>query len=232
MSLRNILCGLILAFNCSLSCTEEDQIKEYGIVIFPSAEVAVKAAKMNTELQKLSGSEDPTNFWHVSLYHLACSRSDLNHIIGQLKALPLELFDLKFKDVYCTADRWIDWGMENTEPLHELHRKIVKIARPYKKWPLQRASDIYETLLPDKQAQVNTYGVSGVLELYTPHMTLFYRYPADTTLQEAAKQFAIENSEVEMSGNASSIGLVELGYNGNITKIIKCINLRTTQIIS
>ncbi len=221
---RFFYCTAMIVSLINASFSAEEGIKEYGIVVLPSAEIAVKAAEMNTEFATKLGN-NPGNFWHVTLYHLACSEASLTKIVDELSKLEIEPFQLEFKNIYSTADRWIDWGMKNTDPLHELHRKVIEIASSHRMRPLDRARDIYEDLSPDRKAQVDAYGVSGVLEFYNPHMTLFYRYPPDATLQGVAAEFARDNGDAEMNGNASSIAVVELGYNGNIEKIVRCINI-------
>lgn len=159
----------MIASLITTSFSAEEEVKEYGIVVFPSAEIATKAATMNTDFSEKLQGENPSNFWHVTLYHLACSEKSLRQIVNELCYLEIDPFNLEFKGIYSTADRWIDWGVRNTEPLRELHRKVIEIASPHRARPLDRARDIYESLSLERKAQVDNYGVSGVLEFYNPH---------------------------------------------------------------
>lgn len=55
-------------------------------------------------------------------------------------------------------------------------------------------------------------------------MTLFYQYPPSAKLQQAAKEIAGKVTS-NMVCKASKIVLGELGYNGNIEKIIYNIDI-------
>lgn len=215
----------IILLRSNLSLAEDNDIKEYGIVILPDHKCRKIAENLNQDIAKiLSDFKNVKNYWHITLYHGAYETKDLKEIYNKLKALPLKPFNLTFTKIYSTANRWVDLGTEKTEYLQELHKSIVQLASPYHKRPLKRAADIYNDLSVDKRKQIHSYGVSGVLELYNPHMTLFYQYPPNVKLQEAAKKIAnkVTNNIV---CKASKIVLGELGYNGNIEKIIYNIDI-------
>lgn len=211
----------------SCAVNSDGGIREYAIAVLLPSEAAKKAAEMNEQIAALlPGFENPHNNWHVTLYHLACNKDALSEIARKLRALKVEPFRLSFTGLYPTADRWIDWGMDHTEALHALHKIIVEIASKYHKRPLKRASDIYAALPIEKRAQVDAYGVSGVLEFYNPHTTLFY-YEFDknglkgtSELQAVSKKLKDMNGKAEITCDASVIVIGELGYNGNITKIL------------
>ena len=120
--------------------------------------------------------------------------------------------------------RRISLGTEKTEYLQELHKTIVQLASPYHKRPLDRSRDVYKDMTGVQREQVDNYGVSGLLELYNPHMTLFYQYPPSSELQHAAKEIGV-NFKENMVCKASKIVLGELGYNGNIQKIVYSIDI-------
>lgn len=227
MLLQKIFYYLTLMMTNVLLCAETEEenkesTKEYGIVIFPSAEVALEAARMNTSLAKrLPEINNLRNFWHVNLYHFSCTKSNLDLAIRELRTLSVEPFNLKFHRIYSVENRWINWAVENSTDLESLHRRAVDIANPHRTGRLKRADDIYEELDNEMQQQVDTYGVSSVLEFYDPHLTLFYAYPPNHSLSEA-----FEETTIEKSCEANGLGLVELGYNGNLTEIVQCINFR------
>jgi len=195
-------------------------IKEYGIVILPEEKCTKIAVKLNADITKLLPHlTNVQNYWHVTLYHGAYETKDLSHVYNKIKKLPLKSFTLNFTKVYSTSDRWIDLGTEKTKYLQNLHISVVQLASPYHKRPLARSSDVYKDMTSGQREQVSRYGVSGVLELYNPHMTLFYQYPPNPELQEVVKK--IENHFKEnIICKASKIVLGELGYNGNIEKIV------------
>lgn len=203
----------------------ESNIKEYGIVILPEEKCKKEAERLNINIAKiLSHLENIENYWHVTLYHGAYETNDLHEIYSKLKELPLKPFTLNFTKIYSTSDRWIDLRTEKTEYLQNLHGSVVSLASPYHKRPLARSKDIYKDMTSDQRQQVDNHGVSGILTMYNPHMTLFYLYPPRPELQEAVVK--IENSfKKNIVCKASKIVLGELGYNGNIEKIIYNINI-------
>lgn len=132
---------------------------------------------------------------------------------------------MKFTNFYTTSDRWVDWGIEKTEVLKNLHRSIVEIASKYHKRPLDRARDVYNEVDQERKNQIDEYGVPGVMNLYNPHMTLFYIYPAKAAIQKipnVIKDKKYENAVFK----ASKIVIGELGYNGNILRIVDSIYLK------
>lgn len=218
--------GLILAL-CISICTPVTAIaydvKEYGIVLLLEDNSTKVAAELNKQIAaKLPELTNVNNNWHVTLYHGAYTKDGLDQIYAKLQSLKLEPLNLKFISIYPTADRWIGLGIEKSEGLQQLHTTIVKLASPYHKRPLQRAVDTYADSPVDKRQQIDTYGVAGILEMYKPQMTLFYQYPANSKLQEVAKEIT---APVPMSGQVAKLAIGELGYNGNIVKIIYTIDL-------
>ena len=200
-------------------------IKEYGIVILPEEKCAQEAERLNRNIAKiLSPLKNVNNYWHVTLYHGAYEKNDLNEIYDKLKGLQLKPLTLNFTKIYSTSNRWIDLGTEKTEYLQNLHISVVQLASPYHKRPLARSRDIYKNMTSNQREQVDNYGVSGILEMYNPHMTLFYQYPPRAELQQAA--IKIENNFKEnLICKASKIVIGELGYNGNIKKIVYSVNM-------
>ncbi len=90
--------------------------------------------------------------------------------------------------------------------------------------PLARARDAYDTVDEKRKKQIDVYGVAGVMELYNPHMTLFYTYPANSAIQKIPE--IIKNEQYEnMICKSSKIAIGKLGYNGNITAIVDYIKL-------
>lgn len=200
-------------------------IKEYGIVILPEEKCQKEAERLNINIAKiLRPLKNVKNYWHVTLYHGAYEKNDLHEIYAKLKGLQLKPLTLNFTKIYSTSDRWIDLGTEKTEYLQKLHISVVQLASPYHKRPLARCKDIYKNVSSNQRQQVDHYGVSGILEMYNPHMTLFYQYPPKTELQQAA--IKIENDfKKNMICKASKIVIGELGYNGNIKKIVYSVNM-------
>jgi 2'-5' RNA ligase len=206
-------------FTSSLMASGQS-IQEYGIVIIPEEKCIKYAIQLNNIIAKnLPNLENVHNNWHITLYHGAYDQHDLLKIKSDINLLNYNKFDIKFNKFYITADRWVDWGVEKTETLQFLHESMVKIGSKYHKRPLDRARDIYNDVDSERKAQIDKYGVSGVMNLYNPHMTLFYTYPADSSIQETLKM--IENPKYNgVTCSTSKLALGKLGYNGNITEIM------------
>ena len=224
-------CFLIALVTCLIfasttpSLAVEHNIKEYGIVILPEEKCTRVAEKLNKDITKiLNHFKNAKNHWHVTLYHGAYDPKDIKEIYNKIKAIELKPFTLNFSNISSTSDRWIDLGTEKTEYLKELHKTIVQLASPYHKRPLDRSRDIYKDMTSVQREQVDNYGVSGLLELYNPHMTLFYQYPPRPELQQTAKEIGV-NFKENMVCKASKLILGELEYNGNIYKIIYSVDI-------
>ena len=218
------LIGTLCFFAHSVIAAEHD-IYEYGIVIIPEKECVNSAKNLNSIIKKnLPDLENVHNNWHVTLYHGAYKKEDLPKIKAALAALNTKSFDMKFTKFYTTADRWVDWGTEKTELLQRLHENVVKVVSPYHKRPLDRARDVYNLVDLQRKKQIDLYGVPGVMELYNPHMTLFYTYPANSSIQIIPE--IIKNDQYEnVICTATQIAIGKLGYNGNITEIVDTIEL-------
>ncbi|MCC8371966.1 MAG: hypothetical protein LN568_04410 [Rickettsia endosymbiont of Pseudomimeciton antennatum] len=221
-----VIVWLVFAYSGgTLAAGKNNNIKEYGIVILPEEECTRVAEKLNQDIAKiLSHLNNVKNYWHVTLYHGAYETKDLQQIYNKIKGLKLQPFTLNLSKIYSTADRWIDLGAEKTKYLQELHESIVHLASPFHKHPLARSKDVYKDMSNVQREQVDNYGVSGVLELYNPHMTLFYQYPPRFELQDTAKRVAASSKE-NMVCKASKIIIGELGYNGNIEKIVYSVEI-------
>ena len=179
--------------------------KEYAIAIRLNSECTETAQSLNQAFAtKLKSLENPRNIPHITLYHLACDPEDLPALWS------------KVQTIYTTANRWIDWQVAKTELLYNAHAEVVRLASPYHKEPLKRCVDTLKEMTEQKQQQVAKYGVSGVLQLYSPHVTLFYQYPPSKYIDAAVSA----THEVEASCVLESIILGELGYNGNITNVV------------
>ena len=108
--------------------------------------------------------------------------------------------------------------------MQRLHETVVKIASPYHMRILDRVQDIYSTLSAVRKNHADKYGASSVMELYNPHMTLFYLYPPAIAIQKIP--LLLENTHYEnLICKMDKIIIGKLGYNGNITEVIDIIPL-------
>jgi 2'-5' RNA ligase len=199
--------------------------KEYGIAVLPDSACIEKASLLNKELAKeLNMFPNPINQWHITLYQGVYDYDDILQIIHHLKKLALPPLNLTFTNIYTTSDRWVDYGVEKTPQLQKLHESVVHFAAKYHRHPLSRIKDIYKTLDRERKKQVDKYGITGVLQDYKPHMSLFYKYPASPTLQQAANEISHHASSNFVCA-AEQIAIGEIVYNGNMTRIVYTKNI-------
>ncbi|MFY9589962.1 hypothetical protein [Rickettsia endosymbiont of Halotydeus destructor] len=144
---------------------------------------------------------------------------------------------MNFKDIIVVGpNRWIDININRSDEVIEkveqdykaicnLHSEIVDTFSGYHQRPFERASNTLEILEPQIKAendnalkianQIQTYGVSGLYELYNPHTTMWYQWPTNPALEEAAESVKHKvNDSFPCEGWALVIG--KLGFNGNI----------------
>jgi len=195
-------------------------IKEYGIVILLEGDCKDRAIEYNNELAStLLELENVPNEYHVTLYHGAFKEGDLQEIKNKLLNMEMPDIDLFFTEFKGTQDRWIDWMVENNPALQGFHEKVVSTFSPYHKRMLGRIEQVYNTLDQDRKDQADKYGVAGILNLYNPHVTLFYHDKASEQISTAAEDFAREHNP-EGYCKVEKIALGELGFNGNIKEIV------------
>ncbi len=221
---RKLLCGAALLLSASTAKAGQE-VKEYGIVLLPDFVCANKAMELNSKIaQQLNNLVNVKNNLHVDLYLGAYEAKDLKEIYAKLQTLEIQSFPISLTTIYNTEDRRIEWRVQNTAELQQLHEDVVKLASPYHKKMLTFVSDMYKTLLPEERAKADKYGFSRVLDLYNPHMNLFYTYPPDSRLQKASLNVAqlVPN---ETKCNASKIIIGPMGYNGNIISVVYTIDL-------
>lgn len=181
------------------------------------------------------------------MYHGVYNFLDLPKISAKLAEIAYNTknITLNFKNdiVVVGPDRWIDINIKrfdendkvkkDYEVICDLHNKVVDTFNEYHKRPLERANNTLETLKPQIEAQdenalkiaqqIEKYGVSGVKELYNPHTTIWYQWPTDSALNDAAN--IVNDNFTGFSCEASALVLGELGYNENIEKICDIFSL-------
>ncbi len=213
----------LFTYNIALAAAE---IREYGIAILPDAECVKIAEELNAEIIKRLGKvENIKNSPHLNLYQAAYAQQDLPAIYSQLQQLTLRPFNFSVANLTSMLDRWIDLEIEKTDELQRLHEAAIKLASPYHKGMLQRASDMYSKLPAGRRKQIDEYGVGGVLKSYKPTITLFYQYPPVVKLKSIAKEAANNLPQKQLVCKVDKLVLGEIGYNGNMEKIIYSINI-------
>jgi len=207
--------------------SERGVVKEYGIAIILEKKCCKLAQKLNQDISKLLPQfKNLPNIWHITLYQGAFKESDLLKIESAILDLNIKKFDIKFTKFYTTADRWVDWGVEKTDILDVLHRRVVNIISPYHLRPLNRVQDILDGIEEKMKKQIDMYGTFGLMNFYKPHMTLFYLYPPSKSIRKIPQ--IIEDGRYEgINYKSDKLIIGELDYNGNIIRVVNVISLAT-----
>lgn len=218
-----ILSLIILNSNNSFA---QDDVAEYGIAIIPEESCVKKAQLLNKEIAKnLPKLENPHNQWHVTLFQGAFTVEDIKIIKSKISKLNIKQFEIEFEDLADTDDRWIDWEIDGTRYLQKLHEKIVAIASPYYRRPLNRASTLYDLLDEKDRSQIDQYGTRGVMDQYRPHLSVFYVCPPNPVIRKIPE--IIEDDKYEdIECKAKKIVIGKLAYDGHMTKVVETINLK------
>ena len=215
-----------------------EPMKEYGIVLLPTPEVGVEAERLNKEITKTFPNmpNQPNNF-HITLLQGRFKESNLASLIEAVKATltdnfirPLEIELEPALSLHGAQNIFCD--VKKNSDLLNLHGLILHNISMLRDASLQRYQDTYLTLAPHHQKQIDQFGVRGVLEHYHPHFTLFYgekpvkeQIEAQTQKIQQVAQSLVPNKDL-LKFTATTVAIGELGYQGNLIKIIERIELK------
>lgn len=203
----------------------DEFVEEYNVALIPDEKCTSEASILNEAIASyMPKLENVPNQFHVSLYTGAYRAADLPRVIDTIKSLHFRSLPMLFGKLYATDDRWVDWKVEKAPLLQLLHEEVVKALSPFHARPLHREETMYDKLDVTQQAQVQHYGAHGLMELYTPHMTLFYAYPPNRllrTIPALVNQVPYKN----LTCRAKYLVLGKSGYNGNLYFIVYTIAL-------
>jgi 2'-5' RNA ligase len=195
--------------------------KEYGIALLLPKKYSSQAKEMNQKIAAQTSATNLPNVFHITLFQGNFSQKNVKKIYFELKKQNFRKIKITLESEITSAEqRFINWQVAKNEELQNLHKKIVQVAAPYHDGILARYSNAYD-LSENQRQQLEMFGMSGVLENYNPHVTLFYSQK-NPEIAEIAKDFWLLKDE---SFEASSLAIVELGYSGNVEKIFRLIDL-------
>lgn len=230
MKLKNLLCLSILTFYpLNLAHSADVRIEEYGIAITLENNCTDFAQSVNLELaQSAPELENTPNKPHVTLYQGAFNASDIPLIKAAISNLKPTKLNVYFNDFDDEEGRWINWNIKNNQDLQKLHETIVNSVNSYHTRPLNRAWDVFRSYDDKEKEEVKKYGLTGVMENYKPHLTVFYAYPVNKDLQKMPeiiknKMPTLSGSNQEMICQAKEIVIGKLGYNGNMIATVDTI---------
>ena len=139
----------------------------YGIVIKLNPEFAAQAASLNATLARnLQNLENPSNIWHVTLFHGVYEQQHLPEIWEEVTKIDFSNIRLNFSEIYTThtaepgvGHSWVDWLVDKTPELDAAHAKVVEVGSPYHKENLPRCADIEDYMTPAQKELMTKYGV-------------------------------------------------------------------------
>lgn len=222
----SILPIIFLTFYLSCQAHAQDDVAEYSIALIPETSCIKKAQSLHKEIAKnLPRIKSLANISHVTLFQGAFTREDLSKIKNKLVKLDAKRFEIEFDGLKNTNDKWIDWVADKSKALRELHEQVVEIASPYYRRPINRFGSSYDILNAEEQKQVDEYGAKGVLDLYKPHMSLYYVHPENAALQKVPGAISDEKYE-DVKCKVRKIVVGKIGYDGNMTRVAHTILLK------
>ncbi len=214
----------IFLFCCMFSAQTwaQEGYKEYGIVLLLPDEYALEAQKMNREIfMQIPEIENLPNVFHVTVFQGRFAESDVYALYKKLKNQKFKSVRITLTPEIKTAEgRYINWQVQKNYELTNLHNKVVKIANPYRYGMLFRYAVSYEDLSEKQRSQVDKYGMAGVFEEYDPHVTLFYFSEKNPEIDELAEKITPPTIVPLSKTYKASLAIAELGYSGNIEKIL------------
>lgn len=198
--------------------------QDYSIVIVPDQICSKKLETLNSKLaQMFSGSDNPTNIYHITLFHGNYDQSDLATIKENIQTINESKFNVSIlSPILNIENRWFEANVRSSDNIQNLHRKIVEILNQYRKGPVQKMKDQYAQLPTQKQKLVDQYGMKEVLDSYRPHITMFYHYPVTHKIDNKSLESLLQEDFI---CGVEKIAIGEIGYNGNVIKLAEEIKL-------
>lgn len=217
-------------------------MQDIGIVLLPNKECK-NFSNQVTEIttKQLSGYKLAKNNPHITMIHIANLDDDAIKILEKTA----DKFFIRYKDTKInfnitglkatggtleTGYKWIDLQFNTPDSLKSMREKVIETFCPLHNGVLTRMNDDQINLIENSQSKqdINYCGVTYTN--YTPHITSWYiNLPSEektTELQNIASNSILQNT-MPKTCFATEVALVELGRNGNATKILKTYPLKT-----
>lgn len=206
---------------------------ELGIVLLPEEPIRNEVDRMNhflfTEFQKegITIKQLP-NISHISIFQMNLDEKNLPILEKKVADVAkqyskLSLFLVPFLR---NTHENIFWDIaKNSERYAELEKLLQDIIRKVghlrHKKPMRQLRNI--KLTAEEKDLIKKYGVPfGVPENFNPHITVYYDTGDRQIVDDVLKKVSICRKQFI----CNKLGLVQLGYNGNVEKILKCFELK------
>ena len=223
------LISILICCSIYSKALAQEVYKEYGIALILPPEYSIEAQKMNKEIAaQVPTATNMPNVFHVTLFQGCFAETKIGKLYLELKNQNFKKIKIRLAPEIKTAeDHYINWSVHKSKELQNLHKAAVKIANPYHQGILARYLDSINELNKKQRSQVVIYGMSGLLDEYNPHVTLFYFAKKSSEIKNIAKKISPPKlTKGSPAPEAYSIAIAELGYNGNIEKVLYSIELK------
>jgi hypothetical protein len=211
-------------------------MQDIGIVLLPNKECKDFSNQvMKITAKQLSGYKLAKNDPHITIIHIA--NLDDNAIKTLEKTA--DQFFTKYKDTQISFNvtgleatggtpeagyKWIDLQLHTPNSLKSMRKKVIKTFCPMHNGLLTRMNDDQSNFIKNSQSKQDIDYCGVAYTNYTPHITSWYiNLPNEektTELQNIANNSTLQNA-MPKTCFATEVALVELGRNGNATKILK-----------
>ena len=202
-------------------CNAENS-KELAIVLLPSHAINAESRRLNQQAASvLPGMRNLDNIQHITLYkgHYPVSHiADLHKAISDLNLKP---FTVEMHPTLSNHENFhIRWQAKRSKELHDIHQTIVKAASPLRRGAIERMANGYSELHPRLQYQIDQYGSGWVLDMYDPHLTIYYGQARYHRIGSLAQELTPTLAPEQLQFKAQTIAIGELGYQGNMLNIL------------
>ena len=216
---------------------------EIGVVILPDEATSHEAERLGHEaiaaINRTSLSTHYlSNIPHISLFHMTLTEATLTQAKDILLDIAKETasFPIQMDNTLTAALYYVFWNAhaaKNCAKINALLQQVVeRLYRLRAPELLQQIADFYEHFSLEQKKLTDKYGFpfSQPNVSFNPHITVVYNTGIDRQDKEMKnRQVAAAIQNIRPLHNcqftANTLALVELGYYGNITKIIETFSL-------
>jgi len=226
--MKNVILIFFILISCAISKQGFAQDKEYGIAIRLPKEYFTAAQKMNRAISAQEASPNSRNVFHITLFQGRFDQNKIDELQKTLRAQHFEKFRITFGlEIKTAQNLYINWIPKENNELKKMHHRVVEIANSYRLGILSRYIDSYGDLTKEQRQQVVKYGMPGLFDDYEPHLTLFYFDKKNSEIEKIANKISVpENGHEINCCDATTLLIAEIGYRGNIEKVLYEIELQ------
>jgi hypothetical protein len=191
------------------------------VILIPEKPCIEIANEMNKQIVSILKVEDnPRGIWGIPIYEAEIDSSNLNDLDRELKLVKIPNFSVMLSKVQNISNDLVSYNILKNPKVRSIHELITHILIQYKTGPIKKIKDSYRKLSDEKRILIDKYGTYNVLENYKQHLPFFFSIDTNPALEDATNEL-LESAPTDILCKINEIAIAELGYHGNIEKILK-----------